>query len=387
MIKKIFFYTLFIGICFFSLQSTNAATITVNPGQSIQSAVNHASSGDTIIVNDNKNQSYTYKESVTINKKINIIANGTVTIDAKNTNSAALTVYPDGSGTSIENFNVAKTNYAIVIDNAQNCIIEHNAISGASLVGIQFYGNIDNSKVYYNNITGLNPKQGNGISFEDGTVTNNTIYGNTIRNFLNGILFNDKSVSNTIAKNRVYSTDYTGAGIYATDSAKDMQIISNEVIGARDGISVQIMGSGIASNFLISGNVIKNNVNGLWVELTGSTIINNAATLNKVSGLDITGSHNIIEYNNATYNDNCGIVLGRYCSEDHNLISHNILSYNIAGINSASRGSTISYNTVTFNKNNGIISVANNATIVDNTITNTARRIIAEGIGVTCQAQ
>ncbi len=387
MIKKIFFYTFFIGICLFSLQSTNAATITVNPGQSIQSAVNQASNGDTIIVNDNNNQSYTYKESVTINKKINIIANGNVTIDAQNTNSAALTVYPDGSGTSIKNFNLAKTNYAIVIDNAQNCIIEHNSISGASLVGIQFYGNIANSNVYYNNITGLNPKQGNGISFEDGTVTDNTVYGNNIRNFLNGILFNDKSVSNTIAKNRVFSTDYTGAGIYSTDNSNDLQIISNEVIGARDGISIQKIGNGIASDYLISGNVVKNNVNGLWVELTGSTIINNLATSNKVSGLDITGNYNTIEYNNATYNDNCGIALGRYCSEDHNLISHNILSYNIAGINSASRGSTISYNTVTFNKNNGIISVANNATIVDNTITNTARRIIAEGSDVTCQAQ
>ena len=386
MIKKIFIYTFFIGICFFSLQSTSAANITVNPGQSIQSAVNHASSGDTIIVNDNHNQSYTYNESVIINKKLNIIANGKVSIDAKNSNSAALTVYSGGSGTSIENFKVAKTNYAIVICDAQNCLIEHNSISGVSLVGIQFYGDITNSRVYYNNITGLNAKQGNGISFEDGTVSDNTIYGNTIRNFLNGILFNDKSVNNIIEKNRDYSTDYTGAGIYTTDNSNNMQILSNEVIGARDGIAVQKMGSGMACNYLISGNVVKNNVNGFWIQLTGSKILKNTATSNKVSGLDITGSYNTIEYNTATGNDNCGISLGRYSSADHNLVSHNVLSYNIAGINSASRGSTISYNTVTFNKNNGIISVANNVTIVGNIINNTARRIIAEGTDVTCQS-
>jgi hypothetical protein len=49
------------------------------------------------------------------------------------------------------------------------------------------------------------------------------------------------------------------------------------------------------------------------------------------------------------------------------------------------QGSTISYNTVTNNKNNGVISIANNATIVNNTITNTARRIIVEGTNVVCQ--
>jgi parallel beta-helix repeat protein len=165
-----------------------------------------------------------------------------------------------------------------------------------------------------------------------------------------------------------------------------MQILSNEVIGARDGIAVQKMGSGMACNYLISGNVVKNNVNGFWIQLTGSKILKNTATSNKVSGLDITGSYNTIEYNTATGNDNCGISLGRYSSADHNLVSHNVLSYNIAGINSASRGSTISYNTVTFNKNNGIISVANNVTIVGNIINNTARRIIAEGTDVTCQS-
>ncbi len=197
MIKKIFICTFFIGMCLFSLQSISAANITVTPGHSIQTAVNHASSGDTIIVNDNNNNPYTYKESITISKQINIIANGKVTIAAKTPNSAVFTIYNTGTGSSIQNFNMTQTNYAVVVDNAQNCVISHNTVYGASLVGIQFYGNINNAKVMYNNIYGSNPKQGNGISFEYGTVTSNTIYGNTIRNFLNGILFNDKSVGNT----------------------------------------------------------------------------------------------------------------------------------------------------------------------------------------------
>ncbi len=166
-----------------------------------------------------------------------------------------------------------------------------------------------------------------------------------------------------------------------------MQIIGNQVTGAEDGIAIQKVGSSVARNYLISGNTVKNNKNGFWIKLTASTISYNLATLNKVSGMDITGNFNKILYNNATHNGNCGITVGRYGTQDHNLISHNLLTYNLAGINSASRGSTISYNTVTNNKNNGIISIANNATIMNNTINTTARRIIVEGTNVICQKQ
>ena len=71
-------------MCLISLQSINAATITVHPGGSIQSAVNHAANGDTIIVYDNNKHPYTYKESIVVNKKLTIKSSGKVTIKAKN---------------------------------------------------------------------------------------------------------------------------------------------------------------------------------------------------------------------------------------------------------------------------------------------------------------
>ena len=55
----------------------SAATITVNPGQSIQSAINSASNDDTIIVNTG-----IYNENIVVNKKITLIANGNVDIIA-----------------------------------------------------------------------------------------------------------------------------------------------------------------------------------------------------------------------------------------------------------------------------------------------------------------
>jgi hypothetical protein len=385
MIKNIFVYTFLMCLCLISLQSVDAADITVNPGHSIQSAVDQASNGDTIIVNDDNNNPYTYKESIVINKKLNMKANGKVTIEAENSDSSVFLVCSGGSGSTIQNFRLTKSSYAVVVSRAKNCIIAHNSIVDASLVGIQFYGDMSGTKIYSNGITGSSPVQGNGISFEDGACTYNTVSGNTIKNFLNGILFNDRSANNIITKNHVYCTGRTGAGIYATDSSKNMQITYNYVFGAEDGIAIQKMGTSVASNYYIRGNTVKYNKNGFWIRLAYSNISFNLASYNKVSGIDVTGKHLKILNNYCHDNGICGIVIGRYSSKDYNTVSKNKLTYNKAGLNSASHYTKICYNYVCSNYSNGIISIANHTSITGNTITNTARRIIASGSSVSCQ--
>ncbi|UTB33091.1 MAG: right-handed parallel beta-helix repeat-containing protein [Methanobacterium sp. ERen5] len=371
MIKKMIIIIIFMGTCLISLQSITAANVTVHPGESIQTAVNGASDGDNIIVYDDNNKAYTYKESISINKKVYIKSNGNVTIEANNSSSAVFTVHSGGSGSSIQNFKMTKTNYCIMISNANSCIISNNIISGASLVGIQFYGDIYNSKVTGNTITGVNPSVGNGISFEYGTVVNNTISGNNISNFLNGIIFNNNSENNTVSNNRVTCTGYNGVGIYTTDNARSMTITGNTVTGAEDGIAVQQMGTNTATNFNLSGNTVTGNKNGFWVLLTDSTISNNTASGNLVSGLDITGRNNKILNNTASNNGNTGITLAGYSSADYNTVSGNILNNNTAGINSASNYTTISNNLLNYNSDNGIISTADHVTISGNNVTNT----------------
>ena len=115
MLKKMIIYTFLIGICLISLQSINAADIKVHPGESIQSAVNKASNGDTVIVFDNNKKAYTYKESVVINKKIHLKASGKVTIESKNRVSYAISVSKGGSGSIIQDFKLTKSSYCIVI--------------------------------------------------------------------------------------------------------------------------------------------------------------------------------------------------------------------------------------------------------------------------------
>lgn len=376
--RKIVLYMIMILMSIFCVQSVSAASISVHPGDNIQSAIDQASNGDTVVVYGNNKSSYTYKESVCINKKINIKSNGNVIIEAKNTSSAAFTVNSGGSGSSIQNFDLTKTNYCIVINNAPNCIISGNNIIGASLVGIQFYGDMSNSKVLYNKITGTNPNVGNGISFEYGYCSYNNVSGNTISNFLNGILFNDKSEYNSVEGNSVTCTGLNGAGIYTTDNSRGMRIVGNTVSGAEDGIAVQQLGTSTATNYIIYSNILKGNKNGFWIHLDSSIISKNIANSNAVSGIDITGKYNNILDNTASYNGNCGITLTGVCVNDHNVVSGNVLTHNLAGLNSASQYSNYSNNIVNYNTNNGMIVTANQSSITCNNVNNNG------GSGVLC---
>ena len=328
MMKKLLLYTFFLGMCLISLQSINAATITVHPGGSIQSAVNQAANGDTVIVYAKNKHPYTYKESVVINKKVKIISSGKVTIQSRNKGSSVFIVNQGGAGSSIKNFILSKSNYAILVRNAGNTFISGNKIS-ASLVGVQYTGNIQYSNLIKNKITGTNKNYGNGISFQYGScpylTSNNYIYGNIIKNFLHGILFNAKSQSNRVIKNKIYNSGHHGAGIWATDDSSYMQIIGNTVTGAEDGIAVQKIGSGLANNYLISGNVVKSCKNGFWLSLSYSTISNNWAVSNLISGIDITGSYNQIINNIVKSNNVCGIAMSTVKSSDINTLSHNTL--------------------------------------------------------------
>lgn len=363
-------YIVLLSMFLISLEAVAATNISVHPGDNIQSAVNKASDGDTITVYSYKNASYTYKGSVVLNKKLFIRSYGSVTIQAKDTKSAVFTVNSNGAGSSIKNFKLSKSSYCVMINNANNCLISGNTISEASLVGIQFYGNVYNNTVANNKIYGVNPRVGNGISFEYGKASYNNVSCNTIGNFLNGVLFNNVSSSNLVYKNRIKCTGQNGAGIYATDASSDMQIISNCITGAEDGIAIQQIGKGSAKNYLIRSNTVNYNKNGFWIRLFSSTIDSNKAQHNKVSGLDITGRYNQILRNSAIYNSNCGITLSRYSGDDHNYVYKNYLANNAAGINSASHYTTLVYNKVMWNTNNGIISNMNYANITSNQIEN-----------------
>ena len=187
----------------------SAATITVNPGQSIQSAINSASNDDTIIVNTG-----IYNENIVVNKKITLIANGNVDIIAGDNQNPVITV--TASGTVIKNFKLSN-----------------------SIVGVQYFGTVSNNQLINNIIVGTGTSYGNGISFSTGTASNNLVQGNTISNELHGILFNEGNVNNIVNCNNI-TLGGAGAGIYSIDGSIGMIITDTDNYELIDDLYLEI---------------------------------------------------------------------------------------------------------------------------------------------------
>jgi len=133
--KFLFIILLSLFLILISITGTvSAANLTVNPGDSIQSVINNASSNDTIIVNDNNGSAYTYTENVVINKTIQLKSNdgGNVTIHALNSSQPIFTVNAFGNSTKIQNFKItgATDSSGIYLDGTSNCIIYGNSLTG-----------------------------------------------------------------------------------------------------------------------------------------------------------------------------------------------------------------------------------------------------------------
>lgn len=104
-VRRITAFIIFLAVLAISNGAVSAGNWTVNPGDSIQSAVNNASANDTIIVNDNNGTAYTYTENVVINKKLVLQSfSGLVSVKASNPNNAVFTITSTGTSSTIQGF-------------------------------------------------------------------------------------------------------------------------------------------------------------------------------------------------------------------------------------------------------------------------------------------
>jgi len=228
---------LILVLCFLSVGTVSAANLTVNPGGSIQSVIDNASSNDTITVNDNNGHVYTYNENIVINKKLTLQAKsgGLVAIRALDSSLPTVRVNSNGNGSIIKGFtisgNVSDYNDGILLDQCSNCNIsgnniinkfagitlqnsKNNTVSGNNLnandCGIYIYTS-DNNLITGNNITN---SMEIGISIDNSN--NNVISGNDVANNLCGIYVYYYSLSNRINFNRIYGN--TQYGLYCYES-------------------------------------------------------------------------------------------------------------------------------------------------------------------------
>lgn len=210
--------------------TVSAANLTVNPGSSIQAAVNNASNGDIIIVNDDNGSTCTYMENIVVNKTLHLQPNSdNVTIQAYDPSKPVFTINLNGSGSTVKGFTITGgtsfTSSGIRLNSASNCTIQSNKITG-NRIGLY--------------ISGLS--------------TNNNIFNNYIQNNTgNGILLYSKN--NTITGNNI-SNNYAGIWIYSRDN-----LISRNIVSNNRGFGIYIEGS---NNNYLYGNTISNNNYGVY---------------------------------------------------------------------------------------------------------------------------
>ena len=110
-------------------QKINAATITVSPGQSIQTALNNANSGDTVLV-----QAGTYPGRLSLKKpSVKLVAQGKVLINGA--------IYVQSDNSTVQGFTISSpTEEAGIRTEANNNLIENNEIYHMKQDGIWFFG-------------------------------------------------------------------------------------------------------------------------------------------------------------------------------------------------------------------------------------------------------
>lgn len=220
--------------------SANAASagITVNPSESIQAAINNATSGDTILV-----LAGTYHESLEVNKSISLIGE-------------------DRDQTFID----GQDNQFIINITADNVTIEGFTIQSA-----------------------LNPSYGIGLFGSKGDV----ISRNTLENSQQGIALTSCSNVN-ISDSIVTVNTQQGIALYSASS----NVVSNNMVTANTGGGIAVYAS---NNNLFSGNTISGNNGGVSIYFSGGDVFSGNTLAGNIGGEVVSYSNLNSFYDNNFY--------------------------------------------------------------------------------------
>jgi parallel beta-helix repeat protein len=350
--------------------------LNVNPGDNVQSILNNATSGDTILFHDNNGTAYTYNVNLVINKTLNLITDGYVTLNAANTSNPVLSLTKGANGTSISGLDItgASGSIGINVNSVNKITLTNDNISG-NMLGVELL-NSSNNTITGNNITNSD----NGLNLDQSN--NNTITGNTLEyNSESGLIMQNSS-NNIIRNNKVEDNNLSGMSI---NNATKNNITGNIITSNQIGVSLSdnsynntIQNNNIADNSFTGLNIIKSNNN---------IITNNTVSNDGLTGISIQNS-NINTVNNNTIKNNQ--YYGIYLDNSNNTtIKENNITDNQYGISvyGTSNTTTIQFNSIIGNTNYGLIKTGSgniNATLNwwgCNTATNVAKQILNTGKG------
>jgi parallel beta-helix repeat protein len=269
------FAVLFATMAFVSAGCASGTTHYVNPGESIQTAVDVADPGDTIIVRDG-----TYVENVNVNKRLTIQSeNGTIKTIIKAANPKYPVFYVGGDYVNISGFTVTGTtcggihvrsdalyqaDYCNICNN--NCSDNQNGIFVGSSNNILSNNNCSNSGYAGIYVWGSN------------TVCNNNCFKNQ-----HGICIHYSHNSNIYGNN---CSNNSGIGILFSDSENNHHYhnnCSNNFVGIEvdDSIGNTFYLNNFKNNFLY---VVSHNSNNIWNSTAKITYIYNGTTYESYLG-------------------------------------------------------------------------------------------------------
>jgi parallel beta-helix repeat protein len=306
------FIALAVAFLIFTLNSSTgiAVEIFVQPGESIQAAINNASSGDEIVIGSGN-----YKENIMITKDDLVIRSETgnpedTIIEAGNSGGNVL--YMQANNVTIRGIKIRAAEYpemtGIHMTTCSNCAISNNDLS-ENYLGLSLSNSKNN--MVSNNSMNLNENYGiHLIHSENNVISNNTANSNT-----HGIVLESNSDDNNLKNNLANSNfDY---GFYIISSGNNT-VNNNTAIGNEMGIYA------VNSNrSIISGNNVSENVKyGIWLSRSNyGTICWNIAK--KMSyGIHLDSSDNNRLYGNIiASNIYSGLSMCRAC--DNNTVFNN----------------------------------------------------------------
>ncbi|MCK4527829.1 right-handed parallel beta-helix repeat-containing protein [candidate division WOR-3 bacterium] len=376
--RALIFAVIFATLAFVSVSVGCAAATThyVNPGELIQLTVDAANPGDTIIVRDG-----IYTENVNVNKSLTIQSdNGSANCIVQAAKSYISVFRVTANYVNISGFTVkdASSDDGIYLSGVGYCTISNNSASNNSC-GILLMRSSNNTLIH--NTNNLNER---GIYFLDSsnnTITNNNCSNNDYGGITlssgspNNILINNTANSNkqlglviwweannnTLRNNTISGNKYNfhAEGIQDIDTSnkingKSIRYLVNEKDQVVDSnFDVGYLGIVNSRNITVRDLILINNLEGILLDHSSDSKIENVTVLNCEEGIYLKSSSNNIITNNNASNDSTGIYLQ---NASDNTISNNNVSNNSIGIYlwDYSNNNILTHNTVNFNSFYGI---------------------------------